>query len=204
MSRKGAEDRRPGAEPGRDPCKTATIPVDALDRFVNSFERSARRWEMVVYPSLLALALLMAYGFFLIYSLTTDIRMIAEKFDPQMGHHMSRLTSHMDSLTRSVEAMNRQVETMTVHTAEMTERMQNLEIMPKFYSEMAAMNAKMDAIEEMKAIRRNMTKITRQLAQMNGSMTYMTRDVGRMRYDMTVMNGNISRPMNFMNSFMPW
>ncbi len=174
MSEKSQSAGKTGDPPGQGPCETATIPIEALDRFVTAFERSARRWEMIVYPGLAALTMLMAYGFFLIYSLTSDIRMIAERFDPQMGHHMTRLTEHMDSLSKSVEAMNLQVATMTTHTA------------------------------EMKAISKNMDKIGRQLAEVNGKMTYITTDMGRMRYDMTVMNGNISRPMGFMNSFMPW
>ena len=204
MSEKNQGATNKGDTPGREPCETATIPVEALDRFVVSFERAARRWEMIVYPGLVALMLLIAYGFFLIYSLTTDIRMIAERFDPQMGHHMSRLTEHMDSLTKSVEAMNRQVATMTDHTAEMTDRMVNLDVMPPLHGELVSMNEKMDAITEMTSISENMAKIHKQLAEVNGKMTYITTDMGRMRYDMTVMNGNISRPMGFMNSFMPW
>ena len=34
-----------------------------MDKFANSFEASARRWELVVYPSLLAFIVLAAYGF---------------------------------------------------------------------------------------------------------------------------------------------
>ena len=37
-----------------------------LDNFSRTFEASARRWELVVYPSLLAFIVLAAYGFFLI------------------------------------------------------------------------------------------------------------------------------------------
>ena len=37
-----------------------------LERFARSFEISARRWELVVYPSLFAFIVLAAYGFFLI------------------------------------------------------------------------------------------------------------------------------------------
>ena len=48
-------------------------PDDPLERLANTFDNSARRWEMVVYPSLFAFVLLAGYGFFLIYRLTHDI-----------------------------------------------------------------------------------------------------------------------------------
>jgi len=39
-------------------------------------------------------------------------------------------------------------------------------------------------------------------------MVYYMRDMNvamaQMRYDMSVLNNNVSRPMNFMNTFMPW
>lgn len=40
--------------------------TSCLDKFSRTFEASARRWELVVYPSLLAFIILAAYGFFLI------------------------------------------------------------------------------------------------------------------------------------------
>ena len=44
-----------------------------MDRLATAFESSAHRWELMVYPSLFAFIILASYGFFLIYSLTTDI-----------------------------------------------------------------------------------------------------------------------------------
>jgi hypothetical protein len=35
-------------------------------------------------------------------------------------------------------------------------------------------------------------------------MQHMTRTTANMRDDMSVMNNNISRPMRFINWFMPW
>ncbi|MGB5456237.1 MAG: hypothetical protein WBO18_09740, partial [Gammaproteobacteria bacterium] len=44
----------------------------ALSRLADTFDKSARRWEMVVYPSMFAFILLAGYGFYLIYHLTHD------------------------------------------------------------------------------------------------------------------------------------
>jgi len=43
-----------------------------------------------------------------------------------------------------------------------------------------------------------------QIGEMNNHMRNMSISVNQMRYDMSLMNSNVSRPMNFMNSFMPW
>jgi len=47
--------------------------AECMGRLADSFEASARRWELIVYPSMVAFILLAAYGFFLIYNLTHDI-----------------------------------------------------------------------------------------------------------------------------------
>lgn len=39
---------------------------------------------------------------------------------------------------------------------------------------------------------------------MNASMQTMTASMDHLRYSMAVMNHSVSRPMSFMNSFMPW
>ena len=41
-------------------------------RLSEVFESSARRWELIVYPSLFAFIILAAYGFYLIYNLARD------------------------------------------------------------------------------------------------------------------------------------
>ena len=51
--------------------------ASCMDKFATTFEASARRWELVVYPSLLAFIVLAAYGFYLIYTLTGDISRLA-------------------------------------------------------------------------------------------------------------------------------
>jgi len=186
-----------GATADANPCETVTLPVDALERFVNSFEKSARRWEFIAYPSLVVLVVLLAYGFFLIYSLTHDIRQIAERFDPKMSQHMAELTRTMDEMTKSVETMTVRVSAMAGHTGTMTAQMNNLETMSPLYKEMVSMNKKMTHLEDVSEIRN-------QMVEMNNKMSFMTADMGRLRYDMSVMNRSVSRPMSFMNSFMPW
>ncbi len=49
-----------------------------------------------------------------------------------------------------------------------------------------------------------MKKQSYSIGEMSKSMNNMSMSVNQMRYDMSIMNSNVSRPMNFMNSFMPW
>ncbi|MGB5640738.1 MAG: hypothetical protein WBM63_16620, partial [Sedimenticolaceae bacterium] len=58
----------------------ADVVVDAnagYDRLSEVFESSARRWELIVYPSLFAFIILAAYGFYLIYNLAKDVHYLA-------------------------------------------------------------------------------------------------------------------------------
>ncbi len=69
-----------------------------LSDFAKSFDKSARRWELIVYPSLFAFIILAMYGFFLIYSLTQDIRTMASSIDPKMGEHGKPVQQHRSAL----------------------------------------------------------------------------------------------------------
>lgn len=68
-----------------------------------------------------------------------------------------------------------------------------------------------DVSVNMNAVSHNMVIMTQtvdsQSAAMNEMtlhMRHMSVSMGQMRYDMSVMNNSVSRPMQFMNSFMPW
>ena len=70
------------------------IPSAAAERFFNSFEKSARRWEMIIYPGMILVVIFMAYGFYLIYNLTNDMRTMVARFDdPQI---VSNLNQYVD------------------------------------------------------------------------------------------------------------
>ncbi len=123
--------------------------VRQLERLSTAFMASAKRWEMIVYPSLFAFIILAGYGFFLIYSLSRDAHEISEQ--------MITMTRQMESISQNMVII---AQTMDGQTATMKEMAVN----------MRGMNASMN----------------------------------QMRYDMSIMNQNVSRPMSFMNSFMPW
>jgi methyl-accepting chemotaxis protein len=150
---------------------------DHFERFLNTFERSAKRWEMIVYPGMFGFILLAGYGFFLIYNLTNDMKTIAGSLDPTMGLHMSSFDESMQSLTANIGNMTARVEDMSSELKTMSGKMNNLDAMPT---------------------------ITVQLEQMNQSVGMMSANFDMVRRDMAMMNHSISKPMSMMNNFMPW
>jgi hypothetical protein len=76
-----------------------------MDKFARTFEASARRWELVVYPSLLAFIVLAAYGFFLIYTLTTDVGRLARSIET--------MVVSMDDVAHDLHAVSEDVRQMS-------------------------------------------------------------------------------------------
>lgn len=150
---------------------------DHFERFLNTFERSAKRWEMIVYPGMFAFILLAGYGFFLVYNLTNDMKTIAGSLDPNMGMHMSAFDESMQSLTANIGNMTARVEDMSSELKTMSGKMNNLDTMPT---------------------------ISVQLEKINQSVGIMSVNFDMVRRDMAMMNHSISKPMSMMNNFMPW
>ena len=156
---------------------------DAMDRFVRAFESSARRWELVIYPAMLAFVVLAGYGFFLIYSLSKDISTLARGMDPEMGKHLSHISESVIYLSENVRTMTRRVYHMSESVETMADRMVSLEHLEPMLINMQGMNASMGG--------------------MNQNMSNMNMSMDAMRYDMGDMSHSM-RPMGRMNSIMPW
>jgi len=156
---------------------------DSMDRFVRVFETSARRWELIVYPAMLAFVVLAAYGFFLIYSLSKDINTVAKGMDPHMGEHLSHISESVIYLSENVRTMTRRVYHMSESVETMADRMIALEHLEPMLTNMHGMNLSMEG--------------------MNQNMRVMNLTGDAIRYEMGDMT-NSMRPMGRMNSFMPW
>jgi len=142
-----------GQRQTKNKAPTATDMEDCLSRSLDTlstaFKASAKRWESIVYPSLFAFILLAAYGFYLIYNLTSDVSKVAHHME-SIATNMGSVSQNMVLLTQTVDSQSSSMKEMTVH------------------------------------------------------MRHMSMSMGQMRYDLSVMNNSVSRPMQFMNTFMPW
>jgi len=156
---------------------------DSMDRFVRVFETSARRWELIIYPAMLAFVVLAGYGFFLIYTLSKDINTLAKGMDPEMGKHLSHISESVIYLSENVRTMTRRVYHMSESVETMADRMVSLEHLEPMLNNMQGMNQSMGG--------------------MNLNMSNMTMSMDAMRYDMGDMSHSM-RPMGRMNSIMPW
>jgi uncharacterized protein YoxC len=87
--------------------------ASCMDKFARTFEASARRWELVVYPSLLAFIVLAAYGFYLIYTLTNDVGRLARSMETVVIS-MHEVATNMNVVTGSVSSMSGNLSTIAV------------------------------------------------------------------------------------------
>ncbi|WP_457671488.1 hypothetical protein [Thiolapillus sp.] len=148
-----------------------------ITRLSEVLKTSARRWELIIYPSLFAFVLLAAYGFFLIYRLAGDMHQMVNSVDT----HMSQMSSNMQSISEDMGTMAANIRTMTVS-------------LDSIEHKVGALQPILASMESMEASMKSMSSSTR-------AMTVATRN---MQVDMSRLNNNVGRPMSFMNTFMPW
>jgi len=96
-----------------------------MARLADSFEASARRWELIVYPSMIAFILLAAYGFWLIYNLTHDIADVAKsvrEMTASVTQDLGEISGKMSTIATSTEymrPMSRDIHSMTANVDDM-------------------------------------------------------------------------------------
>jgi len=157
--------------------QSANFSEENIERFLCVVERSAKQWQVIVFPSMLAFVVLAIFGFYLIYSLTGDIRTIARSIDPNMGHHMARMTDSMQKMNVTMRNMSSDIRSLPPMLTHM-ERMDN------------SVN---NMVNHTRDMNRSMQAITVTNDQMRQSMATMTLQAHQ-----------VARPMSKMNSFMPW
>lgn len=149
----------------------------SFERLSEAFETSARRWELIVYPSLFGFILLAGYGFFLIYSLTRDIHYLAISVDS----NMTVMASNFQAVSDNMNHLSANIRVIASNMGEINDKISTLEPM---LTSIDSMDQTMDSLD--RAI---------------NSITHTTYN---MRNDMANINQNVSRPMSFLNTFMPW
>lgn len=131
----------------------------AMDRLSQAFETSARRWELIVYPTLFAFIILAAYGFYLVFSLAKDVHYLAISVDS----NMTVLASNMQSISDNMGQISSNVRTMTVGVDSMARDVGTLEPM----------------LTSIEAMNRSMQSMTFTTATMREDIGSMNRNIGR-------------------------
>jgi methyl-accepting chemotaxis protein len=131
----------------------------AIERLSQAFETSAKRWELIVYPSLFAFIILAAYGFYLVFSLAKDVHYLAISVDS----NMTVMASNLQSMSDNVGQMSNNVRTMAVSVDSISRDVTTLEPM----------------LTSMQTMDRAMQNMTFSTAHMRDDMTIMNRNIGR-------------------------
>ncbi|MFP4063751.1 MAG: hypothetical protein ACOC26_01165 [Halochromatium sp.] len=131
----------------------------AMDRLSQAFETSARRWELIVYPTLFAFIILAAYGFYLVFSLAKDVHYLAISVDS----NMTVLASNMQSISDNMGQINSNVRSMTVGVDSMARDVNALEPM----------------LSSIEAMNRSMQSMTFTTANMRDDLGAMNHNIGR-------------------------
>lgn len=167
-----------------DPKQAERVLNDTMGRLVRTFERASRRWERIAYPGVAFLVILAMLGFYQIRTLSNDMRMIAERIDPQMESHMAKVADNMTEMTqqiiqitRTMQALNGEIVAMQKHTAQISQGMEHM--------------ARLQSIDQ-------------QMGQMNHNVRVMVGQMDGMRWDMSAMSRSVGKPLNMMNRFIPW
>jgi len=152
-------------EQGSDPqgnseqAADAQLNAYAIDRLSQAFETSAKRWELIVYPSLFAFIILAAYGFYLVFSLAKDVHYLAISVDS----NMTVLASNMQSMSDNVGQMSANVRTMAVSVESISRDVSTLEPM----------------LTSMEAIDQSVQSMTYTTGHMSSDMAVMNRNISR-------------------------
>ena len=138
-----------------------------MDKFAKTFEASARRWALVVGPSMLAFIILAAYGFFLIYSLSNDIGRLANSMDTVVNS-MDHVAANMTAVSGNVAIMSGNLTHIATDTGDGTRSMKDMLV------RLDKMNTTMAVIAlPMYQIRNDMGRMSNNMQQVAGPMKMM-------------------------------
>jgi uncharacterized protein YoxC len=99
--------------------------ASCMDKFSRTFEASARRWELVVYPSMLAFIVLAAYGFYLIYTLTNDVGRLARSMETVVVS-MQGVSANMNAVSGNVASISGNLTSIATDVGTGSKDMNNL------------------------------------------------------------------------------
>jgi cell division protein FtsL len=174
---------------GLSPEQKAMVKLEiTLTQFFKSFNTSITRWERLVYPSLLVMAVLGISGFYLIYSVTEDMDTLTRNIDPQMEFNLDAMSSHMAELSKNIAIMTGQITVLVQKIDSMETHISNMD------GNIDTMGVDIAKVEQ------SMQNMTGNIAEMNQSMRAMTMNTGVMSRDINQMG----RPMEYMKNYSPW
>jgi uncharacterized protein YoxC len=125
-----------------------------LGELADNFQVSARRWEIVVYPSLIAFIILAIYGFYLVFNLTRDVHTMSLAVDRYMG----KMSQDIGGMTNTVSSMEKNMNVMTQQVAVMNSSLNTLD--PMAYNMGVISNSTQKITHTMNSIKYDVSNLT--------------------------------------------
>jgi len=145
-----------------------------LLEFEKKADSTTKRMQMLVYPAMVAFFILAAFGFYLIYSLTSDVKRMADTFVTMNGS----IDGSMDSISDTMGHMSKQMDNLVDSTS--------------------SMSTSVGSMSE------NTVEMVNSIGGLRSATYDMAASTNNMQRDMWSLNKNISTPLSFMNNFLPW
>ncbi len=201
-----------------------------LTRFFKEFNQSVLRWERMIYPAMVIFAILGLSGFYLIYHVTKDMRVMSGAIDPQMETNMSRMAVNIEALAQHIQIMTTQVTALAENIQSMGDNIAHMDgniasidgNIAHMNDNIAQMNEGIGQIDiSFKHMNYSMDRVTTAVTGIQTNVVSMDRAIGAMSGSIVQMNqsmkaitfntghisrdlGQMSRPMDKINSFIPW
>ena len=145
-----------------------------LLEFEKKADSTTKRMQLLVYPAMVAFFILAAFGFYLIYSLTSDVKRMADTFSSMNGS----IDGSMDTISSTMGHMSKQMDNLVNSTSTMS-----------------------DSVGSMSE---NTVEMVNSIGGLRSATYDMAASTNNMQRDMWSLNKNISTPLSFMNNFLPW
>jgi cell division protein FtsB len=176
--------------------------ISDLEKMLESVEehadkRTDSKFEKFFMPAILLFGLIACAGFWIIYSITTDMTQLAKSMDPKMGGNMSAMVKSIDELSKNVGKMNRSVALMQQDFSNVNQnmivlvrKMDKMNNLDKISTDMSEINQKMSTLQPMLL---NMQDMNKNMIGMQKSMLWMQKDISTLR-------ASFAKPMSIFNS----
>ncbi len=165
--------------------RTALLGLEyVLADFAREFQSATRRWEKIAWPAMIIFSLLAISGFWLIYSITEDMRRMSTSMDPQMSQNLGNMSKNIAILTKNIENMDKNITHLSASIDNMSTHIAHMD-------------------KSMTTMQQDISGMSMNISNMNQSITAMTWNTGVMSEDMNRLNRSIGKPMRFMNNFLP-
>ncbi len=145
-----------------------------LEEFEKKADSSTKRLQLLVYPAMVAFVILSAFGFYLIYSLTSDVNRMADT----IAHMSGSIDSNMDSISGTMQHMSGKMDGLNASTK--------------------SMSGNIGSMTE------NTDEMVKSIGGLRSATYDMAASTNNMQRDMWSLNKNISTPLSMVNKFIPW